>query len=506
MWFAAAILSAACGTEDPGPGGQITGGMQSVTGGMSGGAGGAAGAAGAPSGGMGGAGGTGGAAGTGIVSGGAGGEAGGATGGAGGMGGGSFTGGSGNIPAECLGFSFEGLIHSPGGDVLPNACEPFHATTNNPYAVRCVDAWEWYDTGWPGDDFCILPPPPDKGIQYGVHPQGLEWFAQVSTGDMSGYAKGSQPPGFVLPAEGEEEVNYYTSAGNAAEVLYYRSYPRMRAGSHHMIVSANPKNASNLETWQPGSPAGLFSGTSLPGAQRPDENNPKSLTKPGEDGGYYAKLPADTGVTFDMHHFNATEGDILKEAWTNLWFESDATKLVTGLRGLDVAQTFSMNISPNTTEDWHYLITTPEPVRIVTLFGHRHAWTTNFSSWIKKADGQNEVMYQSFNWSDEPTYRYDSLTENPVPNSVMLQDGALTGVRFLQPGEELHFNCRINYSDERALDVNAPIMPSEHGNIGFANEAFTAEMCILFGSTAEGPPIGTVAVATSALPDFAKAE
>ena len=91
-------------------------------------------------------------------------------------------GGAGGMSAEdCRGFSFDGLVYSPGGDVLPNKCMPFHPTTNNPYAVRCVDAWPWYATEFPGDDFCILPPDPDKGVQYGVHPQGREWFAQVST-------------------------------------------------------------------------------------------------------------------------------------------------------------------------------------------------------------------------------------------------------------------------------------------------------------------------------------
>src|SRR5689334_9444319 len=47
---------------------------------------------------------------------------------------------------ECEGFKLEGLLYSPGGDVLPNTCKPFDPTTNNPYAVRCVDAWPDYHT------------------------------------------------------------------------------------------------------------------------------------------------------------------------------------------------------------------------------------------------------------------------------------------------------------------------------------------------------------------------
>jgi hypothetical protein len=423
--------------------------------------------------------------------------------GAGGMTAGVGSGGvGGGVPGDCTS-TVIGVMFSPGGTVLPFPCEPFHPTTNNPYAVRCVDAWDFYDTGFPGDDFCILPPPPDKGFQYGVHPQGKDWYAQVSTGNLSGYM--NPPRDFLLESGGEGERNYYTSTDNTTEVNFYRNYPRMRAGSHHMIVSANEKNAQ-LEVLGAGGPAGLFSGTGLPGAQRPDENSPKSLEKPAEDAGYYSVMPANTGVTFDMHHFNATAGDILKEAWTNIWFEEDATKRVSGLRGLDLIQVATMAIAPGQTVDYHYTLSAAQRTRIVTLFGHRHAWTTNFSAWLDKGAGGTEILYQSFDWYDEPTYRYDSLTMNPMPDFTTLADGAATGVRWLEPGQQLHFNCRIQYTDARADAVNAPIRPAQNGTLSFANEAFTAEMCILFGQTAEGPALNAPAIAGTPLPDFATAQ
>jgi hypothetical protein len=244
----------------------------------------------------------------------------------------------------------------------------------------------------------------------------------------------------------------------------------------------------------------------LPGAQRPDENNPKSLDKPAEDAGYYGVMPGNTGVTFDMHHFNATDGDILKEAWTNVWFEEDATKRVSGILGLDYIQVATMNITPGSTVDYHYTLSAASRVRIVTLFGHRHAWTTNFSSWIERPGGETEIMYQSFDWYDEPTYRYDSLTTNPSPDHATLMDGAASGIHWLEPGENLHFNCRIQYTDARADAVSAPMSPAENGPLRFANQAFEAEMCILFGQTAEGPMLSGPAIAGGALPDFATAE
>ncbi len=402
------------------------------------------------------------------------------------------------MPEECQGFSFEGIKYSPGGDKLPNTCMPFDATLNNPYAVRCVDVWPWYKTEYPGDNFCILPPPPELGIQYGVHPQGVKWFEQVSAGDMSGYENPTDD--FVMEDGQEEEQNYLTTAANTAEVKFYRNYARMRGGSHHMIVSWDTASGA-VGTWGPGAAVGL-NGNSLPGAQRPDENAPKSLQKPNEDKGLYSVMGANPFVTFNMHHFNIAGKPILKEAWTNLWFEEDATTRVYGILGLNYVQVALLNVPAGTTQDLHYSWDITEPIRIVTIFGHRHAWTTNFSSWIEKPGGENQILYQSYDWYDEPTYRYDSMTMNPTPAPDKRMDGATTGVLMVQPGEKLHFNCHIEFTDERAAAVNGPA-PNTIGALRFANQAFNAEMCILFGSTAAVRLANPVEDATP-LPDFAK--
>jgi hypothetical protein len=158
-------------------------------------------------------------------------------------------------------------------------------------------------------------------------------------------------------------------------------------------------------------------------------------------------------------------------------------------------------VPPNTTRDYHYSWNITEPIRLVTVFGHRHAWTTNFSSWVEKPGGELDIIYQSFDWFDEPTYRYDSITQNPVPAPEMRTDGATSGVRMLNAGEKLHFNCHIEFTDERAQAEGAP-SPASIGTLGFANQAFTAEMCILFGSTA-AVRLPTPAADGSPLPDFA---
>lgn len=397
-------------------------------------------------------------------------------------------------PEKCRGFSLEGLVYSPGGEVLPNKCEPFHPTRNNPYAVRCIDAWPWFKTEFPGDEFCILPPPPDQGVQFGVHPQGKEWFEQVSNGDLSGYENLSTD---WLMEDGEEETrNYQTSIGNEDAGNYYRAYVRMRPGSHHMIVSS--EMSGKAETWAPGGPS--FTALSLPGAQRPDENTPKSLDKPGEDMGLYSKLPARAPAVFNMHHFNAHGRTILKETWSNLWWETDSTIDLKPIFGLDFGQARGLAIQPGETVDLHYSWNITTPFRWVTAFGHRHAWTTNFSAWIEDPDGSLNVVYRSLDWSDEPTYRYDSLTTNP-PGTARETDGAASGILMVKPGQKVHFNCHIEYTDERALSEGAP-RPADNGVLRFANEAFTAEMCILFGSTTDVQLIAPTADSTP-LPDFA---
>jgi hypothetical protein len=401
-------------------------------------------------------------------------------------------------PASCRGFSFDNLVYSPGGNVLPNTCMPYHPTTNSPYAVRCIDAWPWYKTKFKGDEFCILPPPPDKGIQYGVHPQGKQWFEQVSKKDLSGYD--NIPAPFLLKAGGEEQKNYSTGTDNAAQ-NYYRNYARMRQGSHHMIVSTADASAAQ-EVWSAGSTAAVLGGVSLPGAQRPDENAPKSLDKPTEDAGLYSKFPAKTGITFNMHHFNASDDTILKEAWTNLWWESDATIEARPIFGLEFSQTSGLSIAPDTTVDLHYSWKITQAMRLIDVFGHRHAWTSNFSSWLEQSDGKLDIIYQSFGWLDEPTYRYDSMTQNPPPSPDARVDGAASGLLTLMPGQKLHFNCHIEYTEERAASEKGAPSPKQNGTLHFANEAFTAEMCILFGSTA-GVSLASPSIDKGTLPPFA---
>ena len=416
------------------------------------------------------------------------------------------------ISTECQGFMLEGLRYSPGGSRLPNRCAAFDPTRNNPYAVRCIDAWANYKSGFPGDNSCILPPPPELGVQIGAHPQTTAWFEQVAAGNLSGYEHPSDD--WIVQAGEEETISYRTSSSNKEPSNYYRIYYRMRPGSHHMGISANDDPSSQREVWLPGStiPAQfdpLLGETiaTLGAIQRPDDNNPVTLEKPAEDAGLYNILPAGTAIILNMHHFNLKEQPLLKEVWINVFFESDARYQVFSLASIPVDQAVGLAVPAGQTLDLHYSWSISEPLRVVTLYAHRHAWTPNFSAWIERAQGgRPEIVYQSFDWSDVPTYRYDSLTRNPAPSAETRSDGAHSGMLELHAGDQLHFNCHITFTDERAAAIGLPKTAREIGTLTFANEAYTAEMCSLLGGTVNGRlPIST-ARSTRPPPSFASME
>ena len=416
----------------------------------------------------------------------------------------------GRIAKQCQGFPLDGLRHSPGGTALPNKCAPFHPTTNNPYAVRCIDAMPNYKTPYAGDEYCILPPAEGRGVQVGIHPQEKDYWNQIWAGDLSGYEQPGEKWEIAPGAEITED--YRGSADNAEPGNYYRTYFRMRTGSHHQIITTHT-TTSEPDQWMGAGFGGIFGSQNqvygsitsiLGGEQRPDDNTPVTLDKPPEDDGLFLLWPAQPSIVFNLHFFNSTHEPTLREVWVNIWWEDDARIPVNWYMGLNTTQGRSFSVQPGQTVDFHYAWRWggTNDLRMLRVFGHRHFWTTNFSSWIERKDDPTtpELIYQSFNWFDMPTYRYDSVVQNPPPNANQGNDGAASGQVILRPGDELHFNCHVEYTAERASqDSNAPI-PS--GPLRFGNQVYNREMCIQFGNVVGGG-LGFPDVSTDPLPEFA---
>jgi hypothetical protein len=358
------------------------------------------------------------------------------------------------LPDECKGFEVVGLRFSPGGDVLPNTCAPFHGSYNNPYAIRCVDADPGFKTGWKGDEFCILPPPPEQGTQLHVGPRD--------------YDDGDDVADFELQPGEEINTYYFLNAETAEPHHYYRTNYRMRDGSHHMIISML---ASDREDgWAGPNDVGTDRGvgsSGFGGAQRTDSDRPQgTLQIPPEDVGIGAELGANQQFSFNLHFMNRFDEPILREAWVNIWYQDEVTHVA---RSATLFGTPSdIAIDPGEHEVLHYSSTVEGSVRILSYFGHRHVSTDRFGIWIQRASGETIPAYESFDWQDMPVYQYDSISQNPVPDVDAKHDGGHSGLLELNTGDQVHFVCDI---------TNAQPNP-----LRFANELLTGEMCIVFGT------------------------
>ena len=371
------------------------------------------------------------------------------------------------LAAECKGFDVRGLQHSPGGDVLPNKCAPFDNVLNNPYAIRCIDANPSYRSGYPGDEFCILPPPPDRGTQVRVGPTSY-----------------TAVPAEFLMQPGREIVDYYyTNATTTEDQYYYRTNIRMRAGSHHMIIRVLGTDRGDgfspeqdlFGTLRPDS----AESRSFGGAQRPDEDRPAGILEvPAENADMGELLKAGQQFSFNLHHFNLGQSPVLREAWVNIWWKPKA-EIKRPIGGISiVGNPLDLSMAPGEHRVLHYMCPVSSPVRIITLNGHRHASTSRFGAWVVRKDGSTQSVYESFDYNDMPTYQYDTLSTNPAPDMAKRIDGAWTGPLELVAGDQLHFVCDVR--NELAQPLK------------FANEVKTGEMCILFGSRTGGPLCGLV--------------
>jgi hypothetical protein len=389
---------------------------------------------------------------------------------------------------SCPGFKLIGLKYSPGGTVLPHTCKPFDPVTNNPYAVRCVDAIPGYSTKYPGDDFCILPPPPDKGTQVGAHPQGASYWDKMWAGDLSDYSNAALTKPYEMPPGTEVVQNFYTKATNGVAQSYFRIETRMRPGSHH-LVSWFP-TGSVSEGWAPLSDQSLLAGTPFYNVQSTHSDRPGAVEIAAEDKGLGMPFPANPMVALQLHHINPYDAPMLREVWINVWWLPEG-EMATPVQ----TEAFNAPIDypPGQVVQNTHTVKATGDTRIVSIFGHRHAWTTRFSAQLTRASGTNEDIYESFSWLEMPTYQLDTVTSNPSPGVASHADGSISGMVMLHAGDELSYTCHVDTTDAEAHKLGVPPPTT---NLRFGNEAFGAEMCVLY-LEATGAPLTAVTTSPS---------
>jgi hypothetical protein len=320
------------------------------------------------------------------------------------------------------------VISEPDGSVQ----EPGDAPASGQEPELAMDECG-LDTGWEGDEYCILPPPPDKGFQIHIGPSDYD----------------NPEPEYVMQPGTEDVVTMNATSGNTSDVFYYRRQYRMRPGSHHIIVSMG----------------GGLGGRRLGGTQNLAKDNPTGPTPPeNEDVGL--PLPAHSQLSVNMHYYNFGQKPILKEVWVNFWYkEPDSVKQ-------PASEVFSFTGVNAAVAHSHVVVGAScpitEPGRILSLYGHRHYNNVRFTAWRVRGD-QRDVLLEDFDAVHPAVLEFNSVTENPPYMPGMKRLGGWSGMLDLMPGDKLDFECEI---------IN-----NTNKDFTGANEANDDEMCILIGDT-----------------------
>jgi hypothetical protein len=353
------------------------------------------------------------------------------------------------MPAAMPGASPDMPAMGANGARFPDACSERRPSWSKPCSTN-ADPCN-LKSGYPGDEYCMLPPPEGKGIQIHFGPKNYKDMAEIN--------KYIIQPG--------EEFNTYAvvnvpDTGTTERYFQYMKVS-MRPGSHHLI--------NNLITGHPTEGFSQCDGASMgsfPGTQNLiTESPPQGIPAP-ENEGLGRTLPANVSICQNYHRYNVTDQPAISEIWYNIWW-IDQKEITQKTSSVNV-NALVTSIPPGTMQMLTTTATAAGDGRFVTLFGHRHAHTDRFSAWLN-----DKLIYDSWDWVESRVFNYDSITMNPAPNPTAKTDGAVSGMLEFKQGDKIRIQCDINNTSNVTLR--------------FANELQTGEMCILFGSTV-GSAIG----------------
>jgi hypothetical protein len=292
-------------------------------------------------------------------------------------------------------------------------------------------------TKYPGDEYCILPPPADKGFQMHIGPKDYD-----------------NPEAKYVLAAGEETTDTFsTTSTNDKEIYFYYRQFRMRPGAHHNIITAGDAGDTGL-----GQRIGTVNSLA--------EDYPKGGIIAPENTGVGIKLPPQTGISVSLHSINTSQKTQLREIWVNFWYRDpeavtepvkevfSAAPMAGILPGQDVVLNGSCNVTGNGRMLWAY--------------GHRHANNVRFTIWRSRS-GKRDLVYQGYNWEETLVLDYSSTVMNAVPDTAPNVEGGWSGILDIKSGDQFVWECHV---------IN-----KTQGVLNFTNNTFTGEMCILDAET-----------------------
>jgi hypothetical protein len=301
-------------------------------------------------------------------------------------------------------------------------------------------------SGWAGDEYCLLPPATDQGLQIHIGPKDYK-----DTADVMKYV--------IQPGE-EFNNSVIAHIPATANVWWNRITVHMRPGSHHWIssvVAGKPEEKFYQDTQ-----CGAEQIGSVGGGQNLIYDNPPGGVPAPENEGLGRELPGNSSLCMNLHAYNFTDQPQLREIWINL-HTVDESAVTQKASGIGMVGGLGLSLGPKQSKESTYSGTFMQEGRIIQLFGHRHVWTPHFAVWLNE-----QLVYDSWSWEESATFNYDSLTMNPPINGDQKMDGAISGMLPVKVGDVLKFTCFIENTSDKTL--------------GFSNELYDGEMCNLWGS------------------------
>ena len=295
-------------------------------------------------------------------------------------------------------------------------------------------------TSYPGDEYCIKAPDPEKGWQLHIGPEDYENVDEK----------------YILKP-GEERTDSFStmSTNDVRKYFYYRQF-RMRPGAHHNIVTASGAG----DTMMRADTGGRRIGTT----NHLLEDNPIGGVIAPENEGVGIPLEANSKVNVSLHSINTTDQPLLREVWINFWYRPDE-EVTEPVQEMFQAGDTSFKIQPK--EDTvlgPYKCAIEGDGRMLWFYGHRHANNVRFSAW-RVRDGKRELFYEGLNWEEPLVLEYSSTVMNAVPDRDKNIEGGWSGVLEMKTGDTLEWECHIVNKTDQVLR--------------FTNNTYTGEMCIM---------------------------
>ena len=241
-------------------------------------------------------------------------------------------------------------------------------------------------------------------------------------------------------AAGYENSECWSFHTPNTEDKYYQTFVLSgRPGTHHIINTMYRTEFADGTTFTACMDGGTGMNSNiisnLPGASK--AYMPRGVVAP-ENEHIGRKIPAHTPSQADMHYFNFSEHEILREMWLNIYtvpmaqIQQEANQI----RGMGGLSWGAVPIAPGTDKVYTYSCPVNADGRIVSLLGHYHAHGTRFTAYVRNgglgapcsrnAEHENcKRVFEMYDYNDPQIFQYDSITTNPMFSDNL--PGAVSG-------------------------------------------------------------------------------